>query len=334
MEPRKRKIRVKLIARGQNSYPWRKQLPNDSDSWGDCQFIFDRNTPDYDYLVVIDDVSRKLMSPPETLACADENTLLVTTEPPTITRYGNRFCSQFHWVLTTHPKEILRHPNHIFSHTGNLWFNGHSHTELVGTSEMHKSDAISTVCSSKSQRHTLHAERLQFTEWLCQQLPDLKRYGHGFQLLKNKYTALDPFCFHLAIENFIGAHHWTEKFSDPILSHCVPIYYGCPNMDDYFPTEAYLKIDIHQRELALSQIRELISDPSNYQKRLPAVLEAKQLVLNDYNLMKMIHDHVCETFDSSNKASQRRLYGRKQIRLVNPVDCLSHCKWFINRIFN
>lgn len=334
MKQKKRKIQVKIVAKGQSSFHWQKQLPNNSDTWGECQFIFDNESLNYDYLVVIDDLSRKLGSPPEVLACPDENTLLVTTEPPTITRYGKNFCRQFEWILTTHPAEVLSHPNRIFSHTGNFWFNGHSFSELVTSRDTEKSNLLSTVCSNKSQRHTLHAKRLDFTEWLCTKLPELIRYGHGFHFLEHKHTALDSFQFHLAVENYIGPHHWTEKFSDPILSHCIPIYYGCPNIDDYFPSEAYLKINIQEREISLSKILELIYDPSSYQKRLSAVLEAKHLILHKYNLMFMIHDHVCSTYNSSKMKSKRRIYGRKQIRLMNPVDCLSHCQWLLRRGFN
>ena len=102
------KIRVKIIARGQDSYPWAKQLPEASSSIGNCEYVFAKDDPVYDWLVVIDDVSRNYFSQPETLNCPKEHTLLVTSEPPTITNYGDAFCSQFAKVLTSHP-EMLYH---------------------------------------------------------------------------------------------------------------------------------------------------------------------------------------------------------------------------------
>lgn len=331
MSPSAAKIRVKLIARGQNSFPWQKHLPGNDDCWGDCLFLFEREARDYDFLVVINDVSRKLKSPAETLACADEHTLLVTTEPPTITRYGNAFSRQFHSVLTTHPESALPHPNRIYSQTGNLWFNGHSSSELQSLPFSEKSELISTVCSSKQQKHTLHEQRLSFTEWLCGKLPELQRFGHGYKRLADKYSALDPFRFHLAIENWVGAHHWTEKFSDPILSECLPLYYGCPNISDYFPAEAFVSIDIHQREAALARIKALIHNPSLYHQHRPAILEAKRLILEDYNLLKLINDHVSRSFNPQAKPSGRPLFGRKQMRLRSPKDLLGHCRWFLTR---
>lgn len=324
-------IRVKIIAKGQDSCPWQNHLPSEDDRWGDCLFLFDREARDYDFLVVIDDVSRKIKGPAETLACADEHTLLVTTEPPTITRYGNAFCHQFHSVLTTHPECSLPHPNRMYSQTGNLWFNGHSCLELQSLSFAEKPRLISTVCSSKQQRHTLHQQRLEFTEWLCGKLSELQRFGHGFKPLTNKYDALDSFRFHLAIENWVGKHHWTEKFSDPILSECLPIYFGCPNMTDYFPSESFVSIDIHQREEALDRIEELTNNPAAYQRHRPAILEAKRLILEEYNLLRLIHDHVCRSYNPQAKPSGRALYGRKTMRFRNPRDLFSHFRWFFTR---
>ena len=113
-------IKVKLITRGKNSFSWKRQISGSSEYVGDCHFIFDRSDDCYDWLVVIDDVSRRYFSKPEVLACANKHTLLVTTEPPTITSYGQAFVSQFEYVLTSQPEEYLSHRNRTYSQTGNF----------------------------------------------------------------------------------------------------------------------------------------------------------------------------------------------------------------------
>jgi hypothetical protein len=156
-------IKVKIIARGEPSYPWKLQTPGNAGMWGNCQFIFDRDQDNYDWLVVSDDLSRSHACQPEILSCADEHPLLVTTEPPTITRYGRSFAAQFEHVLTSQSEQALPHPSRIHSHTGNLWFNGHSHDEIVDNGMPKKNTPLSTVCSSKHQRHTIHKNRYDFT---------------------------------------------------------------------------------------------------------------------------------------------------------------------------
>lgn len=318
------KIRIKVIARGQHAYSWRSQLPAQSDILGECVFIWQADATEYDWLVVIDDVSREMSAPPEHLACADEHTLFVTTEPPSITRYGSAFCAQFAHVLTSQPPEALRHTNRIYSHTGNLWFNGHAYDDFQDKPFPRKTKQISTVCSSKQQKHTLHNDRYQFCQWLKQQLPELEIYGHGSRFIEKKYDALDRFRFHIAIENFVGPHHWTEKLADPFLSGAFPLYYGCPNLCDYFPAESFLFIDIFDRPATLNKIRVVLDNENFYTERLDALYEARRLVMEDYNLLNMIERIVMKHFDASRAPSKRPLYSRKQMRLRAPRDLWEH----------
>jgi hypothetical protein len=321
-------IRVKLIARGQPSHPWARQTPGGSGLWGDCQFLFDLGERDYDWLAVIDDVSRK-PSGAEDLACADEHTILITTEPPTITHYGKAFAAQFHHVLTSQDKTSLPHPRRIHSTTGNLWFHGRSLDELIHGEIPLKESDLSTVCSTKQQGHTLHRARYAFTQWLKSEYPSLQIYGHGVRHVENKHEALDSFRYHLAIENHVALHHWTEKFSDPLLSYCVPIYYGCTNLSDYFPKDSYLAIDINEPTKALETIIAEVSNPDSYTKRRDALVEARRLVLERYNMLAILSEQISALHTAGRAASHRTLFGRKRMRLQNPGDLGSHLLWKI-----
>jgi hypothetical protein len=323
-------IRTKLIARGQPSHPWARQTPGGSGLWGDCQFLFDLDERNYDWLVVIDDVSRK-PNGAEPLACADEHTILITTEPPTITNYGKAFAAQFQHVLTSQDEAALPHLRRIHSTTGNLWFHGKSYDELTNDEPPHKDSEISTVCSSKQQGHTLHRARYAFTHWLKTAYPSLQIYGHGVRHIENKHDALDPYRYHLAIENHVAIHHWTEKFSDPVLSYCVPIYYGCPNLSDYFPEDSYLVIDINEPAKTLEAIVAEVSDPTHYAKRYDSLVEARRLVLERHNMLAILSDHISAHHTSGLTPSHRKLFGRKRMRLHNLEDLGSHLLWKIRK---
>ena len=329
--PKSATIRIKLITRGRGSALWAAQLPASGSFTRQCTFCLAPGETRYDWLVVIDDVSRELWTPAETLACADEHTLLVTTEPPTITCYGKGFTEQFAHVLTSHPEKALPHPGRIYSHTGNLWFNGHSYAELNCHGFPEKDRTLSTVCSSKQQKHTIHNDRYQFCQWLMKQMPDMELFGHGSKYIEKKYEALDPYRYHLAIENYRGAHHWTEKLADSYLSGCFPIYYGCTNIADYFPGESFLEIDIHRQHEALEKIRSMLEDRSHYESSRDALYEARRLVMEKYNLMHMIESIVLEKYEPNRRSQGRRLYGRKQMRLRHPMDALKLTKWRISR---
>lgn len=321
------RIRVKLINRGQPGTLWAGQFPRGETHWGDCEFILDRAATQYDWLVVVDDVSRGNAAAPEPLACADAHTLLVTSEPPTITRYGRAFAGQFAQVLTSQPPAALPHPHRIYAQTGNLWFNCHHFDQLASPTPPDKSKLLSTVCSSKQQKHTLHNARYGFTRWLQGRIPEMDLFGHGIRYIERKFEALDPYRFHLAIENHRAPHHWTEKLADPYLCQAIPIYCGCTNIQDYFPEESYLLIDINEPEQALETIQSTLADPQAYQKRSEALQEARHRVLYQYNLIAVVAEIVCQAYTPDLKPSGRLLYGRQQMRLRHPGDLLSHLLW-------
>lgn len=324
-------IRVKLIARGNHSHSWQRQILGLGDSVGNCRFIFDRFADSYDWLVVIDDISRQFNSKAEILSCSDEHTLLITTEPPSITNYGNAFVSQFKYVLTSQSEEYLSHPNRIYSHTGNYWFNGRTIDEILRNKVPTKEKIISTVCSAKSHSNTIHKKRLEFTRWLMQKLPELDVFGHGVKYIENKYDALEKYRYHIAVENYISKHHWTEKLADPFLRASVPIYFGCENISDYFPENSYISININKKEEALKKITETLQDPDDYSNRLNSVLEAQDLIINKYNLLKMIDNFVSLHYNEENKITARRLYGRKQMRIFHTKDFFNHIMWKLKK---
>ena len=48
--------------------------------------------------------------------------------------------------------------------------------------------------------------------------------------------------FHVALENVRQCNYFTEKLLDCFLTRTVPIYWGCPNIADYFDTDGMLII--------------------------------------------------------------------------------------------
>ncbi len=289
MTEKTRKIKVKLKTLSPEL--WLRQFPDNDPTWGNCEFIFNSEDTNYDWLVVYNDFPESLME--ETLACPEDHTLLVTTEPPSIKSYGSDFTNQFNCVLTSQPEWSLPHKNRIFSQAALHWFIGwgkdnfRSYNTLASASPENKNKIISTVCSSKQQRHTLHNQRYQFTQALKAKLPELEIFGHGVRLMDDKAEALDDYRYHIAVENYVGEHHWTEKLSDSFLGLTLPFYFGCPNAGDYFPRQSFISIDINDLEGAFEIIRNAI-DNNEYEKRLPYILEARRRVLEEYNIFAVL----------------------------------------------
>lgn len=325
-------LTIKFVAKGpaqQNHQVWLRQFPGSSGQWGRCQFVFDAEARNYDWLVVYDDLpcrdNQRFSLRREALACARANSVLITTEPATVKTYSAPFLAQFGHVVTSQEPAAIRHPRARFTQTALHWFYGIGknscidYDRMVATPPPIKERLISTVCSSKQQKHTLHNLRYAFTVRLKQALPEMNHYGHGVKPMDDKAEALDPYRYHLAIENHIGLHHWTEKLADPFLAYCLPFYGGCPNAADYFPEESFIPIDLFDFEASLETIRRAIADNA-YEKRLPAILEARRRVLNKYNLFAMLAELI-ESAHVETAAPRREgaIYSRRALRGRQPL---------------
>jgi len=331
----KSKIKVKLVHR--SSQPneesvFKKQTPGNNAIWGSCHFTFNPLEREYDWLVVIGDIPRILKHGIEELACSPDNTIFVTTEPSSITRYGRAFVKQFQYLITNQDEKILPHPNAIRSQTGNDWFYGKSYDEIVDMDVPEKTKKLSTICSDKKEGHTMHRLRYDFTKRMEEEILELERFGRGFRWIETKAEALDDYKFHVAIENHIAPHVWTEKLADAFLGYTVPIYHGCPNVFDYFPEESLIQIDIHDMEGSIAKIKEVITTEGEYERRLEAVKEARRRVIEEYNLLSMINKIVENTPQPTASKKKKKIYNRRIMRVRYLPDLVRFILWKITNV--
>lgn len=318
-------IRVKLLGKVQLRQ-WTRYFPDDSLIMGNCQFTFNPQDRKYDWLVVYDDFpfepGSKRVVEFEQLSCPQSQTLLVTTEPSSIKCYGLGYTAQFGHVLTSQEPWALPHPNRIYSQAGLRWFYGvgnhHVRTlkDMLDAPPPEKTRLISAASSNKQQRHTLHHARYNFVQSLQHAIPDLDIFGHGIRAMDDKAEAVDPYRFHVAIENHIALHHWTEKLSDALLGFALPIYAGAPNAADYFPSESFIPIDLKKPAEAIETIKHA-AHAGEYAKRLPFIREARHLVLTQYSLIQLICAHI-STSGFTHGVTGKKIYSRHALRKNSP----------------
>ena len=334
-------ITVKLMSR----FPateWLRYFPGQEPVWGSCRFVFDNEARDYDWLVVYDDLppkagERRSMRV-ETLAGAAINTLLVTTEPSSIKVYGRAFCQQFGHVLTSQEPWALKHPRRIYSQPALHWFYGSGGDHHVSVDAMRltpplpKSAGLSTVGSSKQQLHTLHYLRYQFTQHIKAAIPEMDVYGRGYIPMPDKADALDRYRYHLAVENHYSLHHWTEKLADPFLGACLPFYAGCPNAADYFPADSFIPLDIRDPEGAVDIIKTAMA-AGEYEKRLPAILEARRLVMEEYSLFAVLAREITARHSVDAAGTGQHIRSRQALRLAHPWTAIEQLfeRWLQHR---
>ncbi|MEQ1592265.1 MAG: glycosyltransferase family 10 [Thiobacillaceae bacterium] len=322
------RLRVKVLSYTPASM-WLHQFPHNEPVWGDCEFVFSRDDQRYDWLLVYDDLPARSGVRSEPLACAPEHTLLVTSEPSSVKIYGNDYTRQFGAVLTSQPAWALPHAHRIYSQPALRWFYGIGQHQIVpfdailAESLDNKSRDVSMVYSPKAMRHTLHYHRARFMRELVELMPELETYGrHSMRPLDDKADCLRSYRYHVAIENYIGDHHWTEKIADSFLGLTLPFYCGCANLAEYFPEESFIRIDIQDVAGAVEIIRSAITN-REFEKRLPAIFEARRRVMFEYNLFAVAAREISRL----HRVDAKRVPGsvilsRRAMRMSSPATML------------
>jgi hypothetical protein len=59
----------------------------------------------------------------------------------------------------------------------------------------------------------------------------------------SKINMLATYQFHICIENSRQLNYFTEKLIDCLITKTIPIYYGCPNIAEYFDTTGWIILE-------------------------------------------------------------------------------------------
>lgn len=286
-------------------------------------FVEDAACREYDWLVVYDELPSRdvgtFRNGAEPLACPRENTILATAEPVSIKNYTKSYAGQFGHLLTNRPQSAEDHPGWHLGSGYYRWYIGRRHSECAEYVLPPKTKTISVACSSKRMRHTRHNDRFRLVEELAKSVPGLDWFGRGVRGFGKKYEVMDPYKYHVAIENHIAPHHWSEKLSDSILSECLTFYAGDPLIGEILPKEAIIPIPIDDPKLAAEIVNAAIAG-NEWEKRRDAILEAKRLILEKYNFYAQVIE-VIEAAGGGVRCSAEageRIWSRHKLRLRSP----------------
>jgi len=172
--------------------------------------------------------------------------LLYLIEPEEIINLTSQviqISNEFDYILT-HNETILNEcDNAILFEYGTCWTSSFCEE---------KNFSVSTVVGSKRMahghvfRHNLWERQMEivvpksfFRSSRGQQVPNLDNNP----TLCDSKSALFDSMFHIVIENVIKKNWFTEKIIDTFQSKVVPIYFGCPNIGDWFDTDGMIIVN-------------------------------------------------------------------------------------------
>jgi len=217
--------------------------------------------------------------------------ILYLAEPASVIPYLNqnfpKEFENFDKIYTFNDEILTEYKQSEFIEFGSCWLD-------FDNLSLDKKNHITFVTSSKNMTFG-HKLRQQIYNYLSSidSVNDLEIYQHKsppYHDIRNDFFSSAK--FHISVENSVQKNYFTEKLIDCFASKTIPIYCGCPNINEFFNIEGILTFnDINELKNILTNINEKLYDEKekviedNYErakkyygdncitKRLPAKIE-------------------------------------------------------------
>jgi hypothetical protein len=94
------------------------------------------------------------------------------------------------------------------------------------------------------------------------QQPHIKDYGNNPLIGEEKHELFLDYQYAIVVENSRQNNYFTEKLNDCLLTKTIPIYYGAPNIGEYFNTTGWILLEKGSVEELMNKLE--ILTPNHY----------------------------------------------------------------------
>lgn len=176
---------------------------------------------------------------------------------------------RYHTIITFNQNVLNTCPNSKSYLYGTTWIERAYYDKIDTTKKQFKiSHLAGTKLMNNAEGHKMrqnihHNQQVlndfPITFFRSSQQPHIHDYGNNPLLglgnsdttPHNKLPLFEEFQFAIVIENSKQTNYFTEKIMDCVLTKTIPIYWGCPNINDYFDTTGWILLDTSDlKELA------------------------------------------------------------------------------------
>ncbi len=299
-------------AMSQSDWLW-QQTPENFGKWGNIQMLANHPEPDFLLMYQFDfpqapkkrswldkirhftpQTSENQLLREKLRGVPKERIIYLIREPPLpevieITK-ANYEQAKLYCGYISGPDDFAPNPNYMPA----IWYHTNSFRELDEMPPPAKTKPCSWITSGVS-RSANHRQRLEFIKLLQAQELNFDLYGRnlphwagGKGIVNNKWHAVAPYYYNLAIENY-AANDWyvSEKLWDALLGWCLPIYYGGAAADKLLPAGSFLRLPSLD-ETGVEFIREVMATPDYWHEAIEKIAEARQIILHELNLLNWL----------------------------------------------
>lgn len=180
-----------------------------------------------------------------------------------------------------------KEPKYITSHPALPWHVNRNFDELTSCAMPEKKRSLSWVVGNCRDLPG-HLKRYAFLSSIqAEKTLDIDLFGRAVCYIEDKWDGLADYRYSIAAENTVWPDYWTEKIADCFLSWTIPFYYGCTNLEEYFPADSFIRINIEKPAEAIETINRVLRE-DDWGRRLPALEEARRRVLYEYQIFPVL----------------------------------------------
>lgn len=193
--------------------------------------------------------------------------------------------SNYDAVFTYDSKLFEQYPNKCFFTPADGVF---VDTETTFKKNIKKEKMFSHIYSSKTQLEG-HKFRHTIASHIKKQNLNVDLFGNGSPTpLDRKSDGLRPYKFSIVIENNRDKNYFTEKIIDAFICRTIPIYWGAPNISNWFDMGSIITFDtLEDLQNILSSLTE-----EDYQNSFDSLMENYHRSLEYYDYDKIIADNI------------------------------------------
>jgi hypothetical protein len=214
----------------------------------------------------------------ETLAdlTSDDEVILCTSPEALLFRKGGLACKitlvaiepravqrGIYWLLPAFSRRyhrVLTHDDYLMRRLkqAERWIHGGTLIDPDQVGAVTKTKRVSIIASKKRWARG-HALRHRVIDWARDNNVDLDVFGGGYNWIDSKIDGHRPYCFSVVIENSSSPGYFSEQILDAMLCETVPIYWGAPDIGEFFEPEGIILCK-NQNEITDALRRVQISD--------------------------------------------------------------------------
>lgn len=262
---------------------YKKLTINNSGKWNNL--IGTTDITQTDYIIIMEGIPEKYIN---IIHNFNKNNIICFPREPNIVNISKNYLN-----LNIPNAYTYSNMYHIIS---NFNFLGETYDTLYNLKYPHKNKLLSCIISGK--KSSTRILRYNFVFNFSNHNPSIiDVYGKSLNWnnkpfykgnVSYKNTSLLAYKYSLCFENSSQFNYFSEKFTDAIMCWTIPIYWGCPNIHEFFPKHSYYYVDITSKN-AENDILTIINKPIT-EKNIQALQEARNLILNKYNIWSTIEN--------------------------------------------